>query len=52
MPSQISLGNLMKLAFALGRIDDFDAVLEPPPAASMAELEASVRRPRRQRGRV
>ena len=40
------------VAFALGRLDDFDAVLEPPPASSLAELEAAESRPSRRRGRI
>jgi len=46
----ISLKHLARLAHALGRLDDFDQLLKPPPAASMAELEAQVTRPRRKRG--
>jgi len=49
---RVSLENLLKLAFALHRLDDFDKVFQPPPAASMAELEAREKRPRRQRGKV
>lgn len=47
-----SLQNLLKLAFALGRLDDFDALFEPPPASSIAELEARERQPVRRRGRI
>ncbi len=47
-----SLQNLLKLAFALGRLDDFDALFQAPPASSMAELEAAQERPARQRGTV
>jgi transcriptional regulator with XRE-family HTH domain len=50
---QISLGSLLDLAFALHRLDDFQPILEPPPAASIAELEArEARPPARRRGRV
>ena len=49
---QVSLQNLLKLAFALRRLDEFTKLLEAPPASSMAELEAAVRRPARRRGRI
>ncbi len=49
---RVSLQNLLKLAFALGRLDDFDSLLEPPPASSIAELEAAEQQPVRQRGRI
>ena len=49
---RISLRNLLALAFALHRLDDFDAVLRPPPAASLAEMEAAETRPARRRGRI
>ncbi len=47
---RVSLENLLKLAFALGRLDDFEALLEPPPASSLTELEERLERPRRRRG--
>ncbi len=45
----VSLQNLLKLAFALGRLADFEQALEPPPAGSIAELEATANphKPRR-----
>ena len=49
---RISLQSLLDLAFALNRLDDFEAVLKPPPASSLAELEARETRPARKRGRV
>jgi len=49
---KVSLRNLLQLAFVLNRLDDFDAILRKPPANSVAELEASLERPRRQRGRL
>ncbi len=49
---KVSLQNLLKLAFALRRLDDFDAVFQAPRASSMAELEAMQERPTRQRGTV
>jgi len=46
---QISLRNLLKLAFALGRLSDFEQPLQSPAAGSMAELEAAAnpRKPKR-----
>lgn len=35
----VSLQNLLKLAFALGRLEDFISVLQPRPAGSIDELE-------------
>jgi HTH-type transcriptional regulator/antitoxin HipB len=49
---RISLQNLLDLAFALNRLDDFDALLQPPRASSIAELETAERRPVRRRGRI
>ena len=49
---KISLQSLLELAFALNRLDDFDALLQPPRAASLAELEEAEKRPTRKRGRL
>lgn len=49
---RVSLRNLLRLAFALNRLDDFDALFQAPRASSMAELEAGEKRPKRQRGRI
>jgi transcriptional regulator with XRE-family HTH domain len=50
---RVSLESLLDLAFALNRLDDFDALLEEPRASSLAELEAAEKRPaRRRRGRI
>lgn len=46
---EISLKYLLRICNALGRLDDFDQLLRPSPAATMAELEARVQR-RRRRG--
>ena len=45
----VSLQNLLKLAFALGRLSDFEQLLHPPAAGSIAELEAvaSPKKPKR-----
>ncbi len=49
---KVSLQNLLKLAFALNRLDDFDALLQRPRAASLAELEAEERQALPKRGRL
>ena len=49
---QVSLPNLLALAFALNRLDDFEALFQAPPASSIAELEAGEARPIRRRGRI
>jgi transcriptional regulator with XRE-family HTH domain len=46
----VSLKHLMRLCHALGRLDEFENVLRPPPAATMAELEARAFSPKRKRG--
>jgi transcriptional regulator with XRE-family HTH domain len=47
-----SLQHLLDLAFALNRLDDFEVLLQPPRASSLAELETAEQRPVRKRGRV
>ena len=47
---EVSLKHLLRLCHALGRMDDFDSLLHPPPAKSMAELEARTEQPSRKRG--
>jgi HTH-type transcriptional regulator/antitoxin HipB len=49
---RVSLQSLLDLAFALNRLDDFDGLLQPPRASSIAELEAAERQVTRKRGRV
>ncbi len=49
---RIAFQSLLKLAFALHRLDDFDGILSPPPAATLAELEKSFGAPKRKRGRT
>jgi len=48
---QIALDNLLKLALALGCLEQFEAVFAPPAARSLAELEQRSQAPARQRGR-
>lgn len=47
-----SVGNLLKLCHALGRLDAFADLLKSPPASSIAELEtrAATATPTRKRG--
>ncbi|HEX4796008.1 MAG TPA: helix-turn-helix transcriptional regulator [Humisphaera sp.] len=47
---EVSLKHLTRICHALGRLDEFENILRPPPAASMAELEARAALPRRKRG--
>ena len=47
---EIALKYLMRVCHALGRLDEFDAILRPPAAATMADLESRVTRPARKRG--
>jgi transcriptional regulator with XRE-family HTH domain len=49
---RVSLQNLLRLAFALYRLDDFDAIFQSPQASSVAELEALENRSQRKRGRI
>lgn len=48
---RIALDNLLKLALALGCLDQFEAVFAPPVARTLAELEQRSEAPRRERGR-
>ena len=48
---KVSLENLLRLCHALGRLDEFDQVLRPPAAQSLAELEARTSAPMPKRGR-
>lgn len=49
---QIALDNLLKLALALGCLDQFESLFAPPPATSLAELERRANTPKRRRGRT
>lgn len=47
-----SLELVLKVAHALARLDEFDKLLQPPPATSIEELERRSAGPRRKRGRA
>src|SRR3954465_3234099 len=49
---RVSLTSLFYLALALYRLHDSRALLHPPRAASLAELEMTEKRPARKRGRI
>lgn len=46
-----SVDTLLRLALALGRLDEFAELLSPPPARSVDEFVAQREAPTRQRGR-
>lgn len=46
-----SVETLLKLALALGRLDEFAALLQPPSATSVDEFVARRQTPDRKRGR-
>ena len=48
---KISLQSLLKIFHALARLHEFDALLQPPPAQSIEDIERR-QQPRRQRGRI
>ena len=48
--AEISLKHLLRICHALGRLDEFDALFKPPPAATMTELESRFNQPVRKRG--
>jgi transcriptional regulator with XRE-family HTH domain len=47
---EVSLKHLMRICHALGRLDEFEIIFQPPPAATMAELEQRSAQPKRKRG--
>ena len=49
---QASLSLVLRLATALSRLQECQGLFQPPPAASIAELEARTEKPLRQRGRI
>lgn len=48
--SEVSLKYLMRICHALGRLGEFENVLRPPPAATLAELEKRTSQQQRKRG--
>jgi len=48
---RITLENLLKLAEALGRLDELDSLFRPPPARSLDQLERALAEPKPRRGR-
>ncbi len=42
---------VLRLAFALGRLDEFVAILQPPPAQSLADIEQRGASKKPKRGR-
>ncbi len=49
---RVSLESLLKIAMALDRLGDFEALFQQPRARSLAELEASEEKRERKRGRL
>ena len=47
---QASLDHLLRVALALGCLDQFEQLLKPPPARSFAELDRQNAAKRRKRG--
>ena len=47
-----SLDLVLRVAFALNRLEDFTRALEPPEATTLAELKSRFDRPQRKRGRL
>ena len=47
---QIALQSLLRLSFALGRLGDFELLLQQPEARSIRELEAMSSQPKPKRG--
>jgi transcriptional regulator with XRE-family HTH domain len=47
-----SLELVLKVAHALGRLDEFDGLFRPPSARSLAELEERATKPVPKRGRL
>lgn len=47
-----SLELVLKVAYALARLDEFDQLFQPPPARSIEELEKQTAQPTCKRGRI
>lgn len=47
---QATVESLLKLCYALGRLDEFAELLAPPAASSISELEGRDETPQRKRG--
>jgi transcriptional regulator with XRE-family HTH domain len=47
-----SLALVLKIAHALNRLNEFETLLQPPPAQSIDELESRSIQPARKRGRL
>jgi len=47
-----SLELVLKVAHALARLEEFDQLLQPPPARGIEELEQRAAGPSRKRGRI
>ena len=43
---------VLKVAHALGRLDEFDRLFQPPPARNLTELEQRAAKPTPNRGRI
>lgn len=49
---EVSLRSLLRLVHALGRLPEFEHLLRPADATTMAELEDRESKPARRRGRI
>jgi transcriptional regulator with XRE-family HTH domain len=49
---EVSLKNLLRLSHALGVLQEFTALFQPPNAGTLAELKASVDKKMPKRGRI
>ncbi|MEI8138777.1 MAG: helix-turn-helix transcriptional regulator [bacterium] len=47
---QASLELVLRVAMSLGRLSEFEGLLEPPPARSIDELDQQLKRPLPKRG--